>query len=317
MEEFVRTLDKSKDDFVSFDGFEIDTYGDSDYSRFYAKGSRRNGDLLRDVLRDFVGDVQKLTHKIKPHGLVSFNSVNEFGVEQMYDVTDFLFLEIWRGHTDQLEELTDICFRHRAPKRQRVVLKVYPADMESGKEVWPANSLRRVLGATMTGAGSLMVVGEPDETKGEMHALRTLYYPDHKAIPKENEDILRDYYRHDAILYGYTHGADVHNAELAVTIPDCIVRTYAAPKQKAVVVQLLNRGDEKRWSVDASTPPKINSEIIVDLPDGAAPDSVLFASPDVSALQKPVALNFEVVDGKLRTLLPELQVHGTLILQYS
>jgi hypothetical protein len=94
MAEFGRALDSKPGDFVSFDGFEIDTYGDSDHARFYAKGSRRNGDLLRDVLRDFVGDVQTLTRKIKPQGLVSFNSVNEFGVEQMYDVTDFLFLEI-------------------------------------------------------------------------------------------------------------------------------------------------------------------------------------------------------------------------------
>jgi hypothetical protein len=93
------------------------------------RAAKRNGDLLSEVLRDFVRDVQMLTHKIKPHALVSFNSVNEFGVEQMYDVTDFLFLEIWRGHTDKLEDLVDICFRHRAPRSQRVILKVYPADM--------------------------------------------------------------------------------------------------------------------------------------------------------------------------------------------
>lgn len=318
MSEFQRVLDDAPGDLVSFDGFEIDTYGDNADTRFYATGSRRNGDLLSDVLRDFVRDVQSLTHKEKPHGLVSFNSVNEFGVEQMYDVTDFLFLEIWRGHTDRLENLVDICFYHRAPRSQRVILKVYPADMNPKHTVWPAGALRRVLGATMTGAGSLMVVGEPDESKGEMHALNTLYYPDHRPIPPDNEALLRDYYRHDALLLGYTHGRAVVNTDLEQPVPDCITRTYAAPEKRALVVQLLHTGTEKRWSVEAPLPaPKVNTEVLFDLPGGVAPRNVLFASPDVPALHTPIKLDFEVADGKLRTLLPELQVHGTLILQYE
>jgi dextranase len=317
MSEFGRALDDAPGDLVSFDGFEIDTYGDSADSRFYAANSRRNGDLLSEVLRDFVRDVQTLTHKSKRHGLVSFNSVNEFGVEQMYDVTDFLFLEIWRGHTDKIEDLVDICFRHRAPRSQRVVLKLYPADMDPGHTSWPAGTLRRVLGATMTGAGSLMVVGEPDESKNEMHALNTLYYPDHRPLPSGNTELLRDYYRHDALLLGYTHGHDVVNTNLEYSVPDCITRTFAAPAKYSLVVQLLHTGHEKRWSAHAPLPsPILNSEVSLDLPAGVAPRRVYFASPDVPALQTPVEIDFEVTDGRLRTVLPELQVHGTLVLQY-
>jgi hypothetical protein len=62
-------------------------------------------------------------YKFEPFG------ISIIGVEQMYDVTDFLFMEIWRGHTDRLENLVDICFQNRASRSQRVILKVYPADM--------------------------------------------------------------------------------------------------------------------------------------------------------------------------------------------
>ena len=316
--ELARTLDDGPADLVSFDGFELDTYGHGPNEKFYAGNSRRSGDLLSDVLHDFVGDVQALTHKIKPHGLVSFNSVNEFGVEKIYDVTDFLFLEIWSGHTEDLGELVDICFRHRAPRGQRVVLKLYPADMRPGQKSWPPDTLRRVLAAVMTGAGSLMVVGEPDAEGGKMHALNTLFYPDHQPLPAASEQLLRDYYRFDALMYGWTHGKDVVNTDLYNPVPGCITRTYAAPRQKALVVQLLNVENERKWTADTpAAPPRRNREITLDLPGGITPSAVWFASPDVPALQTPVRLDFDVAGGRLRTLLPELRVHGTLILQYG
>jgi len=318
MGELRRTLDDSPSDLVSFDGFEIDTYGDSPDTKFYAQGSRRNGDLLRDVLHDFVGDVRSLTHEVKPRGLVSFNSVNEFGVEQMYDVTDFLFLEIWRFHTDQLGALVDVCVQNRAAQRQRVVLKLYPSDMEPKQNAWPETALRRVLGAAMTGGGSLMVVGEPDEKTGTMHGLNTMFYPDHQPLRDGNEAILRAYNRHDAMLLGYTHGHDVFNTGLQISLPGCIARTFAAPKNRALVVQLLHFGENSRWSSDVPPPTSmVNQEVSIPLPGGIAPKAVYYASPDVPALQTPVPLDFDAAGGILRTSLPELQVHGTLILRYE
>ena len=318
MGELRRTLDDSPADLVSFDGFEIDTYGDSPDTKFYAQGSRRNGDLLRDVLHDFVGDVRSLTHEVKPRGLVSFNSVNEFGVEQMYDVTDFLFLEIWRFHTDQLGALVDVCVQNRAAQRQRVVLKLYPSDMEPKQNAWPATPLCRVLGAAMTGGGSLMVAGEPDEKTGTMHGLNTMFYPDHQPLRDGNEAILQAYNRHDAMLLGYTHGHDVSNTGLQISVPGCITRAFVSPKNRAVAVQFLHFGENSRWSSDVPPPmPLVNQEVSIPLPGGTAPKAVYFASPDVPALQNPVPLDFDVAGGILRTSLPELHVHGTLILQYE
>jgi hypothetical protein len=317
LSEFARTLDDSPNDLVSFDGFELDTYGDTADARFYAPGSRRNGDLLSDVLRDFVGDVRATTRRVKPHGLVSFNSVNEFGAEKMYDVTDFAFLEIWSGHTEYLEDLVDICFRHRAALRQRVILKLYPADMKPGRPSWPVAALRRVLGATMTGAGSLMAVGEPDEKAGRMHALNTLFYPDHQPLAPENEALLRDYYRFDVLMLGTTHGAGVHNTPLDSAIPGCVTRTYAAPAAKTLAVQILNVQDDTKWTLDTpAAAPRRDVPVALELPGGVAPRAVLFASPDIPALQKPVALSFELSGGTLRASLPELHSHGVLILRY-
>ncbi|BCM94396.1 hypothetical protein IAD21_06303 [Abditibacteriota bacterium] len=317
LEEFGRTLDDSPNDLVSFDGFELDTYGDNTDSKFYAQGSARSGDLLTNVLHDFVGDVQKETHRIKPHGLVSFNSVNEFGVQKMVDVTDFLFLEIWDFYTPNLENIVDICSRNRAARQQRVILKLYPATMQQGQKVWPEATLRRLLGATMTGAGSLMVAGEPDEQSGQMHALNTLYYPDHQPIPKANEKLLHDYYHFDALMYGWTHGKSVQNTALENEMPDCVTRTYAIPAKKALVMQLLNVQNERKWTVDTPAfPPRKNLDVVLDLPAGATPQTVLFATPDVSTFAKPVQLDFEVTNGKLHTQLPELDNYGVVILRY-
>ena len=317
MEELGRTLDDKPDDLLSFDGFEIDTYGDAPATRFYAKGSSRNGDLLVNVLHDFVGDVHALTRKIKPCGLVAMNNVNEFSGERMHDVTDFLFLEIWRSHAGQLDDLVDICFRHREKLRQRVVLKLYPADMDPQQTAWPPVTLARILGATMTGGGSLMVVGEPDEQNKVMHGLNTLFYPDHHPVRSGNEELLRSYYDHDALMLGYTHGRNVYNIRRNVTVSDCITRVYAAPEKNALVVQLLHVGKNRRWTEDVPSPThKINFPISMDLPGGVAPREVFFASPDVIALQMPIKLDFNVANGCLLTSIPELLVHGTLVLQY-
>jgi hypothetical protein len=318
LDEFGRTLDDSPNDLVSFDGFELDTYGDRANSKFYAKGSRRNGDLLTDVLHDFVGDVQARTRQIKPGGLVSFNSVNEFGVEKMSDVTDFGFLEIWNSYASNLEDLVDICFYHRAPlSSQRVVFKLYPADMNPRQKTWPVATLRRALGATMTGAASLMVAGEPNEKSGQMHGLNSLFYPDHQALLPEAERVLQEYYAFDALMYGTTHGRDVKNTTLDMAIPGCITRTYAAPAKKALVVQMLNVANEQKWSaVTPESAARKNLEVVFDLPGGIAPRSLLFASPDAPALQKPVNLDFEVQNGRLRALLPELQSYGALVFRY-
>jgi len=317
LEEFARTLDDSPDDLVSFDGFEIDTYGDNPATKFYGEGSAHNGELLRHVLQDFVGEVREVTRSIKPHGLVSFNSINEFGVSEMVDVTDFLFLEIWRFYNAELSGLVDICFRNRAPERQRVVLKLYPADMDPKQKSWPAGTLARILGATMTGGGSLMVVGEPDEENGTMHGLNSLFYPDHQPLRSGNAELIRDYYRHDAMLFGYTHGKNVHNTPIEGKLDGAITRAYAAEGRDALVVQVLRAGEDRRWTVEAPLPETLYEQVLkVPLPGGVAPREVYFSSPDSEGFRIPVPVKFSVEDGRARVILPELRVHATVILQY-
>lgn len=313
--EFGRCLEEGH--LLTFDGFEIDTYGDSPGAIFYAPNSRSNGERLSEVLHNFVGKVRSLTHAVRPEGLVTFNSVNEFGIDRMHDVTDFLFLEIWRDYADRLDQIVDICFRDREPNRERVILKMYPADMRPSQNRWPPATLRRLLGAAMTGGGSLMVAGEPDEGRREMHGLNSLYYPDNQALLPETEEVLRAYYRHDAMLLGYTHGQGVFNTNLRCSVPDCITRTSAAPAKRCLIVKFLHAGPDERWTADVPPPaPKTNCEISFALPGGVPPRAVYFATPDVPALETPVRLNFDATAGRLRTLLPELAVYGTLIIQY-
>ncbi len=318
MGEFRRTLDDGPGDLVSFDGFEIDVYGDDRDARFHAGGgSPRDGDLLRDVLHDFVGDVQKLTKSVKPHGVVSFNSVNEFGVAEMVDVTDFLFMEIWRYHSGDLGALVDICFRHREPRRQRVVLKLYPADMEQRQSSWPDGTLARVLGAAMTGGGSLMVAGEPDEKSGVMHGLNTLYYPDHTPMQPGGAEVLGRYHRHDAMMFGYTHGRNVFNTTLRAFLPGALTRVYAAPDRKALVVQMLHTGKDRQWSSDMPLPPALHDRVLtMALPGGVRPETAWFASPDSVRYRNPVPVKFETKGDEIRITVPELRLHGTVVMEY-
>jgi hypothetical protein len=317
MGDFARALDAKPGDLVSFDGFEIDTYGDAFGSKFHAPGSKRDGEPLADVLRDFVSKVRDVTRSIKPHGLVSFNSINEFGSAEMVEVTDFPFMEIWRFYTAELADIVDICFRHRAPRHQRVVLKLYPADMEPRQTSWPAASLARLLGATMTGGGSLMVVGEPDAANRTMHGLNSLFYPDHKPLRSGNTELITAYYAHDAMLLGLTHGKNVHNTTLRASFPGSITRTFAAPEHRALVVQILRAGENRRWTADVPLPePERDGVLVLPLAGGVAPREVLFASPDSHRFRHPVPVAFEASGDELKITLPELRVHGTVIVRY-
>ncbi|WP_269542551.1 glycoside hydrolase family 66 protein [Cerasicoccus fimbriatus] len=318
MEELRQTLEDNPGDLVAFDGFEIDTYGDPADARFYANGSPHDGASLAEVLQGFVADVATMTHSVKPHGLVSFNSVNEFGVQNMYEVTDFLFLEIWRWQAKRLSDLVDICYFHHGASGQRVILKLYPADMEPAHTSWPKWTLARVLGATMTGGGSLMVAGEPDEAAGEMHALNSLYYPDHQVLPEDHAELLKRYYAHDAMLYEYTHGGNVSNLDLRVALADGITRSFHAPDRNAICVQLLNFSGQPEWDDSpASISPRRDVAVNVPLPQCISPQAVFFASPDSTEYELPKSVNFELKDQSITVTVPELLVHGTIIINYS
>lgn len=316
-EEFRRALDDKPGDLVSFDGFEIDTYGDRPEDRFHAPGSTQDGTLRREVLREFVGGVRDLTREIKPHGLVSFNSVNEFGVEGMYDSTDFLFMEIWKFHADRLSQLTEICRHHRAQRNQRVILKIYPADMENQATSFSPFALARLMGATLAGGGSLMVAGEPDPATGQPHALNSLFYPDHVPLEPASAEVLRAYNLHDALHFGLTHGRNVRNIDLAASLPDSLVTAFASPDHRTLTLQILHYGNEPKWTAEPGPiPPLENETLRFPLPGEAAPQQVLFSSPDSPATAVPAAIPFSVRDGTIEIPLPPIATLGTLSLRY-
>ncbi len=315
--ELKRALTGGDSGIAAFDGFEIDTYGDNANERFYAKGSPQDGEPLADVLQGFVLEVTEMTHQTKAHGLVSFNSVNEFGVENMYSATDFLFLELWSWHAPLLSDLVDVCYHHRSARNQRVVLKLYPADMAPPLTTWPTLTLPRILGATMTGGGSLMVVGEPDEATGTMHALNSLFYPDHQPLSQANYDVLQRYYQHDAMLYGYTHGRHVENWNAYIPVAGCLTRAFHAPKRRAICLQLLNIGNQRKWTeAPFPVPAKQALAITFKLPEGIRPQKVYYASPDSPAHQLPKSIPFEQAGDKLTLTVPKLINHGSVIVQY-
>lgn len=297
----------------SFDGFELDTYGDNEDTAFYANKSGYWGAPLRQILRDFVGRVRSRVNQANPNALISFNSVNEFAANEMSPLTDFSFFEIWRGYCDSLEGLTDICFDRRGERGQRSILKLYPSDMAQPKSSWPAGVLERVLGATMVGAGSLMVAGEPDESTGKMHGLNTLYYPDHQALSAGSEQVLRDYYAHDALLFGINHGAEIKNTELESTVPGGYARTYLNDNLKALVTNYLLAGGQPSWSGPATTSSGKQVQIVLPMPARKRPKLVLLVQPGSLT---PTVLKFKTGIAKIFVNVPTKRPFGTIVQRY-
>jgi hypothetical protein len=236
----------------------------------------------------------------------------------MYDVTDFLFIEIWRFYTDRLAELVEIVEHHRAVHNQRVVLKLYPADMDPKQTSWPALTLARVLGACMTGGGSLMVAGEPDETTGTMHGLNSLFYPDHTPMRPDSAELLKRYYRQDALLYGLTHGPRVYNAPLDVTLPGCIVRSALNPDRNTLALRILHLGEDPRWSSAVPFQTALAEvPMEVPMPEGLDIRDIWYVTPDHPHFHAPQSIPFRLENGTLRFDLPHLHVHGTVLIRLS
>lgn len=322
LDEFARTLDDGPDDLVSFDGFEIDSYGHGADDRYFDRGvSRDHGRLLQDVLAEFVGHVRDRARLVRRSALVSFNCVSEFGIEPMKPVTDFLFIENWSGHKSGYREVVDLCYAHRAAYGQRVVLKMYPADAGLREPVWTPEHLRLLLGACIVGGGTLMVAGEPDERAGRLHGLNTLYYPDNLPLPAATAELMARYNRFDAMLLGLNHGRAVLNVDARVHLPDGIARSFDSPPAGVRTVMILHSRPEEQWNRppgDASSmAPAAGATVPVefDAPPGRADFELLYASPDEPAWHVPARLAHELRDGRVTVHLPAGHTLGAVFLR--
>ncbi|MEQ8821358.1 MAG: glycoside hydrolase family 66 protein [Sumerlaeia bacterium] len=320
MEEFRKTLIQNPEDHVAFDGLEIDSYGHSSDARYYSENSEWSGRLLTEVIAEFIRLVHREAHTWKDDIAISFNCVSEFGIDLMYDKTDFIFIENWAGHKPAFSEVADIAYRHRAPRHQRVILKIYPADAGYlDPPVWPLDALKLMLGACQLGGGSLMIAGEPDESTGQMHALNTLYYPDNVPMPAENAAAIARYNQFDAMLYGYHHGPDVANWDAPVQIVSGVqTRGFANQRTGTRTVTMLNLGPNIFWNESVvPAEPLADFTVALRLPDATRVESAFYGSPDRPELLIPVRVDFEQKDDVLWVRLPQLETFGALALKTS
>lgn len=317
MEEFARALDDDPGDLFSFDGFEIDSYGHGADDRYYDRElSESHGELLSEVLTEFVGAVRERCRQVKPDAIVSFNCVSEFGIEPMKAVTDFLFIENWAFHKGRYGEVIDLCHEHRAARRQRVVLKMYPADAKQDPPVWTARHLAQLLGATIAGGGSLMVAGEPDERAGRMHGLNTLYYPDNLPMRSDAYEVLVAYNRFDALLFGLNHGREVRNVDAQHEAEGVQARAFDAPRFGVRTLMLLNVDGDARW--DARPKPaeaKRGLRVTLDIPADAKVREVFYASPDAADWATPRPIKHTVQGGRVTAIVPELRTLGAVLVK--
>ncbi|MEM9065925.1 MAG: glycoside hydrolase family 66 protein [Planctomycetota bacterium] len=245
-----------------FDGLAIDSYGHASDAVYHDSGGASDGEPLVDVLAGFVGAVRQRLRSANSTAAITFNAVDEFALDQMRSVTNFSFVENWPWHRGTYGGVADLAYRRGPMFGHRIVLKMYPADagykVPDGDGQFPPDHLRLMMGAAIAGGGTLMVAGEPDESAGVMHALNTLYYPDHRPMTTEAYEVLRSYNRFDAMLYGLNHGsaraasfadvAVVHDgAFVDPADADLVTHTFWASNLNALTVTLLNAGPDERW----------------------------------------------------------------------
>lgn len=315
-EELTRTLQDNEGDYVAFDGFEIDTYGYT--GDYYSAGSAYNGTPMNTMLPQFAADVRDLVHSVKSYGMTTMNNLAEQNILQMFDKVDFLFVENWKWHKPNYHQVVEMVYYNSKESRQRFVSKSYPADTEMNVTAWPAENLRYLMGSHLAGGGSFMVAGEPRESTGQIGGLNSLYYPDNQPQSEENYSIIRNYNKHDAALYRYTHGKNVARPGNDLAIPDCMIYKTRPEDSNSYVWNILHNKDNWLWAVQNSDPGVIEIyEITYAMPAGEAPEAVYWGTPDNDWMVYPVALDWEFENGNLRFAIPELHYYGTLIVKFS
>ncbi len=318
MEEFARTISggDGERDLVNFDGLEIDSYGHSVGHRYFAGGSSYDDTPLNEILAGFVEEARQLVRANGDRGILTYNCVDENGIQEIAPKVDFLFVEVWPSHERTIKGLADMAYRHRGEyDNKRLVLKLYPASMEPARERWPNANLRLVLGAAITGGGTVMVVGEPDERSYAMKALKSLYYPDAVPMLKDNYDTIHNYNQFDAMLFGWNHGPDVENMPVRVDLPDCLVRGFRNADGN-VALTLLHLEKNRTWTKVASLPPPLeNQEIRLPWTEKNRPIRVLYVTPDHPALAEPREVDWDLTNGELRMMVPVLDVVGAVLIE--
>jgi len=314
--ELARALDNSPADKVSFDGFEVDSYGWP--GPYYSNGSSYNGRSMQEMLARFAGDVRTLTHSMKPWGLVSMNNISEDGITWAYDAVDFLFVENWKSHKPSYEQVLDMCYQNGAVRKQRLVSKSYPADTNMQVSAWPPENLRFLMGAHIAGGGSFMVAGEPREQTYQIGALNSAYYPDNQPQSAENFRSIRNYNAHDAALYRLNHGQNVHRRPSNFTLSGCLIREMES-SDGYFAVGILHTGPNRVWT-DFNTHPGTLSNLPIryKIPKNLEPMGVFYGTPDLDERVFPQALDwqFSETDCLVRCLIPHLEFYGTLLVKH-
>ncbi len=301
------------DDTVAFDGVELDTYGWTD--PYYDAYTTNDGTPIMTMLSSLTSDVQGLVKSINPEGLTTLNNVAEDGVDQFYDSEDFLFVENWAFHKPQYAEVVDMVFGRIAASGKRFVSKCYPADMTGSFTAWPAENLRLLMGAHLTGGGSFMVAGDPRESTDEIGGFNSLYYPDNEAQTATNFDIIKKYNAVDAALYTRNHGPGVQPRATDLTVGTATTRLFRGA-DNAATWSLLNLDTNTHWNVANTSPTTLTDQAVtVTLPNGLVPARVLYTTPDDTDLVYPKALEYTVSNNQVSTTLPNLQTFGALIVE--
>lgn len=296
-------------DSVAFDGYELDSYGDDPNQKYYtAASSVHDGTRLLDRIHDLVKATANQTHHIRPRTLVSFNSVDEYAIKEMYDVDDFIFTEIWPWHGGKYTDLAKIAYGNRGAENKRVVMKVYPRHHGDELSAWSDAQIALINAAIMAGGGSWMTLGEPDEASGTMRYLRHPYYPSHGDLSESGWRLFHDFNDLDARLYGLTHGQRVSNLECGAWMDGAVAHAFLSD-HGTISVTLLNVDANEKWIDEATDPPPImNGALEFSVPAGYRATAAYWDAPGPSA--GPREVPFTAADGKARVSVPELDVFG-------
>lgn len=307
-----------------FDGFHVDSYGHTSREKYFSKEQTEwNGKSIAEVLAALVNELRQQTHKIKPRSLVTFNSVSEFALEEICPKEDFAFVENWAGHSSDLDELREMVFNGACGTGKRMVVALYPKDTEDKPEVWSEDSLRLILGATQSGGGSLIVLGEPNLAGTSFNSLSDLYYPNNKLLPDSAVKIVHDYYHFDQLMFGLTHGKNIRRGRVPFLPYEGTVSYEFALKDESVTASppeneakvksftLFRSGTNKKWT-EKNVPVEELKNVTMVFP--VVSRRAFYATPENPSFRNPVEIPLEIDGGNSWVQVPSLKIFGVLIL---
>jgi dextranase len=275
---------------TNFDGLHIDQYGEP------KKAFDSNGKEI-DIPKAFVDFINH--QKDKNKGDVVFNAVGNWPIEDLAkSKADFMYIEVW-DFTPTFKDLMQIAVNARKKSGQRpLVIPIYIKEKDFNN-VLLADAVINAAG------GTHLEIGDGEKL------LSDPYFPKAEYIGDQQLAILRRYW--DFVVgYQKVLGPNAVYVDTTAVVDEDIM-TISRENENYKAINFINCSNKDKWTEHLEKPQK-KENIEVLIPVNGEVTNLLYGSPDdEDYMLKP--LEYEIYDGKVKAILPELNYWSMIIIE--